>query len=399
MSQDSTSYKWFPVQYNPATWIPAIILTGGFLLLEEMIHHYHPVTLPLTLISISSWPMVARQLSEWIYRIGYLSFLAPLVIPAIRMENGIVRRLFVGYSIQLIIGTASISILPILASHLDLVPCLQVANSFFVLLLLSRLKNIAIKFTSWVGLFLIMLATLLTQKHDWMDVGIGIFLGMIAFKISFSKDLGFLEDFHPWDGVSFHLKNLRNLFIKNHHASWENCYQTGQWQFLESVDQRPRHYSIAGIVRDRFTNGADILDVGCGYGTLYGLLNQPVKSYTGIDLSENIINECRTHFQNDRCCSFEQADFETYHSSRKYDVIVLNEVLYYFSLKSVGKIMRHSFNLLKDGNSVLIISMNKNFKAGWVWKKLSKEFAADQAIRVKNIRTGSYWTVNVYKNR
>ncbi len=55
-----------------------------------------------------------------------------------------------------------------------------------------------------------------------------------------------------------------------------------------------------------------------------------------------------------------------------------------------------ALSLLKNDNSALTISMYKNFKASWLWRKLKRLQVSEQGIRVKNLETGSYWTVNVY---
>ena len=46
------------------------------------------------------------------------------------------------------------------------------------------------------------------------------------------------------------LINLKNLFIKNEQKDWELLYNDRSWEFLHSVEQRPRHYAIAGIIAE-----------------------------------------------------------------------------------------------------------------------------------------------------
>jgi hypothetical protein len=75
---------------------------------------------------------------------------------------------------------------------------------------------------------------------------------------------------------------------------------------------------------------------------------------------------------------------------------VLNEVLYYYPLSEIENIFGLALSRLRPG-ATLVISMNRNFKALLIWRRLERVAPAEQAIRVHNLVTGSYWTVKVYR--
>lgn len=191
------------------------------------------------------------------------------------------------------------------------------------------------------------------------------------------------------------LINLKNLFIKNEQKDWELLYNDRSWEFLHSVEQRPRHYAIAGIIAEYTNEGGQILDVGCGYGTLFHLISRFNINYTGIDFSKYVIQECENNFIKKNNCSFEAVAFENYKSLALFDVIVLNEFLYYFPLKKINYIVEKAINILNNKNSILIVSMNKNPKSFFIWQKIHSLTQVKQSLRVINSVTKSAWCVKV----
>jgi hypothetical protein len=360
----------FPQQYQAAVWLPAILITLGIWLLEDLTHDRHAAIgldrLPSILFSFlpSFW--------EGLYMVGYLLYFAPLAIPAVRLRHGIVRRVLIGFLLEVVIGGVVLLLIP---AHLHLIPCLHIANTFFIFQVLRRSGHKHLQYAALAAFILIALSTLLTQRHDPTDAIVGFLLGWTAFKIAFSKELHFLEEPHPWEGIAYEIKDLYNLFVANLRENWETTYAIGQWEFLQSQNQRPRHYTIAGLIHDRFPKHAEVLD--------------------GIDLASAAIAKCLETFKGDSRCAFQSIAFERLKPDRKFDVVVLNEVLYYFPLSEVNETIRRARALLKD-QGVLIVSMNRNFKAAWIWRKLARFMSPEQSIRVWNMATGSYWTVNVY---
>ena len=174
-------------------------------------------------------------------------------------------------------------------------------------------------------------------------------------------------------------------------------YRAGQWDFLASPTQQLRHLAIARILRERFPDGAAVLDVGCGPGLLFPLLDGPQRSYTGLDLAPTAIATSRSRCGGDARPSFECVAFEDFRTERRFDAVVLSEVLYYFPLPTVETVVGRAFELLDSPYGIVIVSMNRNLKAAWVRRRLARLAAADQIIRVR-ASTGmrARWIVAVY---
>lgn len=192
------------------------------------------------------------------------------------------------------------------------------------------------------------------------------------------------------------LGNLHNLFIGNKKKYWNDCYDMGGWEFLESPAQKYKHYCIAGVIFERLPQGGHVLDVGCGYGTLYSVIQKRGVEYTGIDFSEEAIRCCKEKYKENRECSFEVTSFEKYCPDNKFDCVVLNEFLYYLRLKDVGTTLEKIKGLLKDNRSFVIICMNKDPKSFFVWKKIARFLKPQQNFIVKNTTTGSAVRIKIF---
>lgn len=111
-------------------------------------------------------------------------------------------------------------------------------------------------------------------------------------------------------------------------AQWDREYASGGWEWLKSDDERVHNYIIAAYCT-RFGPDAAILDVGCGEGVLHGLLARAgYRQYVGIDVSQTAIE--RMASRADSRTRFLVANAETLALQDQFDLVVINEVLYYF---------------------------------------------------------------------
>jgi hypothetical protein len=381
--------SFFPLRYEKAVWLPAALLTGGFFMLEELLHGPRVPSLAL--------PATAGPLWDAIYKGGYAFYLLPLALPALRLEKGELRRLLSGFALLLLLGGLA-ALGPETVRRLDLVPCLQAAAALFTLLAVRRARSLPASTLAAAVLALVAASTFLTQRHDALDIVIGLAAGGLSYKTVYSQNFDFLRHEDLGQEVGRELGELRNLLGSNRRETWEEAYAQGHWDFLNETNQRPRHYVIAGIIQDAFPQGANVLDVGCGMGTLLPLLGSGAAAYTGLDLSQEAVNRCRRTFRESSDRRFLAGSFEEFRPAETFDAVVLNEVLYYFPLRAADRIFRQALALLnKDG--VLIVSMNRNMKAALIWRRLSALTRPEQSIRVTNLKTGSYWTVNAYRRK
>jgi len=163
---------------------------------------------------------------------------------------------------------------------------------------------------------------------------------------------------------------------------------------LDCDDQKARHYLISGIVSDLPPEAA-ILDVGCGTGTTYEAIRRLGVNYHGIDISPQAISIASRTFEGDTS-SFEVSDFTALQTTSKYDLILFSEVFYYFSIEDLGPAIERALSLLKDADSVLLISMSENAKAAKVWEQLESLPKPFQNIALQSDVVGSKWRVKAY---
>ena len=156
------------------------------------------------------------------------------------------------------------------------------------------------------------------------------------------------------------------------------------------VMQKNAVYFADKLLKRKVIQSSDrVLDIGCGPGFLAEQLQDTVKGYFGVDISENCIQTCREKFEGKTNLEFMQissaenenslAHFED--KAIQFDVIVILSVVQYFSdiakvetllshckkiLAPNGKIIladviQTEKGLLKDAFSVLVDSIQKNY--------------------------------------
>jgi SAM-dependent methyltransferase len=135
-------------------------------------------------------------------------------------------------------------------------------------------------------------------------------------------------------------------------GDWDTEYASGGWDWLADLGQVPHNFVIAGYC-SRLRPQAAILDVGCGEGTLHAILRQlGYRLYVGIDISAAAVE--RVAARTDERTRFLVVDGERFETNDRFDIIVLNEVLYY-SRQPLRVIAHLSTLLAPDG--LFIISM------------------------------------------
>lgn len=190
------------------------------------------------------------------------------------------------------------------------------------------------------------------------------------------------------------LRNILAILRGRPTRFWEESYKAGYWTFLKDRSQRPRHYAVAGLIQDLAPKKPEILEIGCGYAPVLNLLPTGEFSYLGIDYSRELIRQNQEKLAAPGI-EFHQAELPSEEIFGDFDVIVASEVLYYFPLRHLGSITSHLLRQLKP-DGFLIVTMNKNPKAWFVWRILDRLARRMEKTILQN-ESGSRWTVCVYR--
>jgi 2-polyprenyl-3-methyl-5-hydroxy-6-metoxy-1,4-benzoquinol methylase len=110
-------------------------------------------------------------------------------------------------------------------------------------------------------------------------------------------------------------------------------------------------------------SNSTILDLGCGFGDLFGYLNyQKIKvKYHGIDINENLINIGKKIYPK---ASLEYRDFEKKKFTKKFDWVIASGITSHGSTYShLTNIMKEMFRICKKGCSINFVSDNVDYKS------------------------------------
>ena len=113
--------------------------------------------------------------------------------------------------------------------------------------------------------------------------------------------------------------------------------------------------------------------------------------YLGVDLSEPAINVAMSA-TNDERCTFQQCDAAEWEPDDSYDIIIFNEVLYYF-FHPVAVLQKYERALKPNG--IFIISMYlRSGNTKRIWKHISRPYNNLHETRLSSARRNT-WIVRV----
>jgi 2-polyprenyl-6-hydroxyphenyl methylase/3-demethylubiquinone-9 3-methyltransferase len=173
----------------------------------------------------------------------------------------------------------------------------------------------------------------------------------------------------------------------------DNEYSSGVWDYLRELEELSRFSVIAGYCHHLKDQGS-ILEIGCGEGILREKLDSAKYSrYVGVDISSEAIR--RAAHKEDENNIFVAEDAKTYAPIERFDVIIFNECLEYFS-DPLGLVQRYESFLKKDG--IYIVSMFVGLdtaRTRRIWKMLESVYKAETETRVSN-KKGYNWIIKVF---
>lgn len=166
-------------------------------------------------------------------------------------------------------------------------------------------------------------------------------------------------------------------------AEWSRAYGAGSLDYYAELDELARYSVIAGYINwAASADGAgarSVLDVGCGPGLLRARLEGPaLGDYVGIDLSETAIDAARA-------AAYPRARFlvgdVTTTELDRFDVVVLNEVLYYAA--DAGAFLGRIGALTND-NGIVIVSMWRHPGDHKLWNTVDEVLPVIDRVEVRN---------------
>jgi 2-polyprenyl-3-methyl-5-hydroxy-6-metoxy-1,4-benzoquinol methylase len=187
---------------------------------------------------------------------------------------------------------------------------------------------------------------------------------------------------------------IRGRFLPYRKRDWDVEYCNGSWNYLENGCELVRYSAVIGCYT-HYWRGGTVLDVGCGVGVLQRQLRfAGYGHYVGIDLSEQAIAQAQM-LANDANTEFRCADAEVYTSQVTLDVIIFNEVLYYFA-KPINVVQRLMSSLNPGGGC--IVSMFRRPSSKRIWRDLDRAVRIEDAVQVRN-QDGVTWDIKVFHRR
>lgn len=174
-------------------------------------------------------------------------------------------------------------------------------------------------------------------------------------------------------------------------SDWEAAYAAGEWERLRDVGQLAHYSQIVGYCA-YFKPGGAILDIACGEGLLQEKMRPyGYRLYLGIDIADEAVR--RASRNSDDRTQFLRADAADFEHGERFDVIIFNECLYYFS-DPIGLLKRYEGFLRDEG--MFIVSMRDVDRTARLWSMLRPRYRCEDGVEIVHDR-GKSWTVQVLR--
>lgn len=172
-------------------------------------------------------------------------------------------------------------------------------------------------------------------------------------------------------------------------GQWDKEFDQGTWRYLGDLDELGHHSIIVGYVA-RLNPDGQVLDIGCGSGVTEKMLRRWCAGYAGVDHSANAIALAQADAP--ASAEFHVADANTFVPPRRFDAIVMCEVVQYLGDPS-AQIRRYADYLTPGGH--IIVSTWTNRRNLTPSAALQPGLPLRDETQVWNARRGG-WIVQVF---
>lgn len=162
--------------------------------------------------------------------------------------------------------------------------------------------------------------------------------------------------------LDFHRRLFGGEYNTDEHlaAAWDKLYADGCWDFMQRIEEVARYGIVQAYCRAAGAPDKKVLDVGCGDGSLTSWLAlDGYAQYLGIDISAVAVESATKRFGNSQT-RFESCNFQSQGVDGKFDVIIFNESLFYFS--PVAPVLSKAKEALNGGGHLVVSMFNAEYK-------------------------------------
>lgn len=157
---------------------------------------------------------------------------------------------------------------------------------------------------------------------------------------------------------------IKRKVFRRDRDRWNHQYAHGKWAGLGALDELSRFSVIVGYAQ-HLKPGGTILELGAGEGVLQQRFNRDLYTqYVATDVSDVAIAQAK-RFEDNKT-RFAVADMNAYVPDQAFDVIIINEAIYYGG--TVQRILdRYAAYLKPDG--IFIVSINYDNGRNDTWHR------------------------------
>lgn len=144
----------------------------------------------------------------------------------------------------------------------------------------------------------------------------------------------------------------------NRYWRFKNIVKTHPNPILFLYEAEEAYWSTITALNNIVTNkkNTKILEVGCGLGYLTYSLNQAGYDVTGLDISQEAVNEANRSLGNHYICA-DVFKYAKEHES-EYDIIIMTELIEH--IETPTEFLEHTAQLIKRGGSIIVTTPNKS---------------------------------------